>query len=72
MSEVILNQNNQLESSIETLLLQIESLVIKTGVTLIQALEEVLKDPDAQEIAQENETLRQIFDNLFNQSVYRN
>jgi hypothetical protein len=72
MSEVILNQNNQLESSIETLLLQIESLVIKTGVTLMQALEEVLKDPGAQEIAQENKALRQIFDNLFNQSVYRN
>lgn len=68
MSEVI---SNQPEASIERIILQIESLVIKTGVTIIQALEKVLGEPLESEIAQESESLRQLLNNIFDQSVYK-
>ena len=68
MPEVIFNQP---EASIERIILQIESLVIQTGVTVMQALQEVLREPLEQEIASEKESLRQLLNNIFNQSVYK-
>lgn len=68
MPEVIFNQP---EASIERIILQIESLVIQTGVTVMQALQEVLREPLEQEIASEKESLRQLLNNIFDQSVYK-
>ncbi len=68
MPEVIFNQP---EASIERIILQIESLVIQTGVTVMQALQEVLREPLEQEIASEKESLRQLLNNIFNQSIYK-
>ena len=72
MSErVFENSFDRNQILLESLINQVEILVIKTGLTVMQAISEVLGETSLEVIAEEKQALQKIFQDLFENSVYK-
>lgn len=72
MSErVFENSFDRNQITLESLINQVESLVVKTGLTVMQAISEVLAETPLEVIDEEKQALQKIFQDLFENSVYK-
>lgn len=72
MSErVFENSFDRNQITLERLINQVESLVVKTGLTVMQAISEVLAETPLEVIDEEKQALQKIFQDLFENSVYK-